>query len=664
MRKGYVLVGVLVISLLLSLGAITSMSVLRKETRTTENILGGEKALEVARSGVEVAITKYKKEKTCGWTLEGNESEGSYIVKTESFEKGCKITSIGTYKDSKRVVKVIVEKGGSNYKPFVAKGDLSIGRVIQMPHASKWKNADLSVDGDVRIRMVGTFDPWLKWFTGEKAIKAFQEKVGFNLSKGGDTPDFPILEKTPENIAVEDRNPGEVVPPRFCDVECKDNAEIVFQRNGMALLKNCDTRLVQLSDDMKICSSKNLTVVPDSGIGSSWEWSSDINLTFYAKERLIIKKGARHFIDNNVDFDSLNMSFLSGKSIEVEGDLKVGSINLSGDLNLVFKAGEDVNIPAIEVEGANINGNINIDAEAGKKVGLHKTKLVSARIGGETNLDLDAGEKVESREIEVNGVDTGSFNFNVNAKNEVTSGDVKLSAGSFRNGIKINLSSNRVETGEINIRRLATTDTEISVAGRESVKSRKVGIYDSSIRGNVDINFQGNRLNVGERFTGGIELSRAYISKNFNLNVQGEENSEVGNIRLESCMVNGNSNVDLEAKRLQAEIIDIGGMSTNKLNINLVGDEYVDLEGGIQSEFSASTIEDTNILLYSKGTIRGNLLDLTGDLGKNINVAVLGKRLELTDILYYVAPSSGKLNLLAYGDEKIEMFPLEFIRKH
>jgi len=569
MRKGYVLIGVLVISLLLSLGAITSMSVLRKETEVTKDTVTAKKALKIAESGMELALTRYKKTKSCGWTLSGNVSDGNYTVTATDTGGNCEIVSIGRYKDAVRTIKVVAITG-SNLAPFTINGNLSIKNFSHASWSPKWQ-ADMGLDGKLSVNgKTGT------------AAMSILENAGFNFVSNGDLPSFSDVPFSPPPSTV---TSVEVNPPPSCDITCKESAVVTFNSDGTASLKNCSATQVDLSSNVVICSSKSLSV--KGTIGNSWKWPSDINLTFYAKEKLVIEDGLR--VDNYINYDNLKLNFISGGNIEVKNGVNIDGVTVKdGDLSVSLVGGGDVIVDGgVVAQGVSVeNGGVDFNINAEKSV----------KINGSIDI-RNFGEIPESPVI------------SINAENDIiVNGGMTISSLKSDGDIELSLKAN----------------DDIDVMGVASVSD-----LDADDSANIEM-LAGKTLNVHQ-----VVYNHLGADDGLNIVLQSAENLSAKHITLDSFSTSG----DINIKTISGKTVSIKDLTLSSfggdgnLNIEVLGGETVKIDKGIGISNMNLDGNGTNVVIYSEKSIetkgKHDLISVNyGDLGENeSNFLILAREL-------------------------------------
>ncbi|MEO2068941.1 MAG: hypothetical protein ABGX27_05460 [Desulfurobacteriaceae bacterium] len=569
MKKGYVLIGVLVISLLLSLGAITSMSVLRKETEVTKDTVTAKKALKIAESGMELALTKYKKTKSCGWTLNGNVSDGNYTVTATDTGGNCEIVSVGKYKDAVRTIKVVAITG-SSLAPFTINGNLSIKNFSHASWSPKWQ-ADMGLDGSLSVNgKTGT------------AAMSILENAGFNFVSNGDLPSFSDVPFTPPPSTV---TSVEVNPPPSCDVECKDTAVVTINNDGTATLKNCNLSTVNLSTNPVICSSKALEV--KGTIGSSWKWPSNVNLTFYAKEKIVIADGLT--VDNQIQYDTLNLNFISSGKIEVDNGVNLKPVTVkNGDLSISLVGGEDVIINGgVNAQGISIeNGGMKLEIDSEKSV----------KINGSIDI-RDFAEIPESPTI------------SINAENDIiVNGGMTISRLKSDDDINLSLKAN----------------DDINVMG-----TAFVGNLDADSDATLEM-VAGKTLNVHQ-----VDYTSLQADGDLNIILQSSENLSAKHITFQSFDTDGDINIKtvsgkaVNLKELNLE--SFGG--EGDVNVEILGGETVKVDKGINISNMNLNGNGTNVVIYSEKSIetkgKHDLISVNyGDLGEGeSNFLVLAREL-------------------------------------
>ncbi|MEO2068950.1 MAG: hypothetical protein ABGX27_05505, partial [Desulfurobacteriaceae bacterium] len=388
-RKGYILIGVLGVVVLLSLGASILTKFTQTETNVTADSLYSRKAYEIARSGIELGLLKYKNEKTCGWKIEKDFNGGKFVVESSGDSKGCKIVSYGYYRDAVRKIEV-----GSEIKElsaFVVGGNLRL--FDSLSFSPQIEDADFSIGGSVYVD--GLLD--------EDAIDELKDQ-GFKVSKSiGEYPTFPTIvyptyNRTAPSYTVKPL--PEVPPPTTCDITIEENKYYIsnIKSDGTLILLNRydgSYEYKSLKGVKTICGDgSDELIILDGTISSAWLKNGNLELTIYSPSELTVQ-------NLKVDYGyypKSDLKLISDKKVSIN-TFSIPSISIGDDFNFTVYA-PSVAAMDITIQAVNPQGDFNINLFGRDSIGISEFSIENVNTQHKLNFYANS-----------NDVEIGTLNF-------------------------------------------------------------------------------------------------------------------------------------------------------------------------------------------------------------------------------------------------------------
>ncbi|GEM_PF-1829864 len=642
-RKGYILLAVLGIVILLSLGVATLAKFTVTETRTITDSFYSRKAYEIARSGIEVGLLKFKKEETCGWKIEEDFDGGKFVVESSGSPENCRLVSYGYYKGAVRRIEI-----GSSLRSLAAFVVNKLRVFDSFDFSPKIENADFLIGSDA----------FVDGSMGDDAIDVLKSQ-GFKARKEkGHYPAYPLISIPSYTGSVPSYQREKVTPPPFpktCDVTIDTDTYYLWKIDSsgkMDLLNKVSGKheYVNLKDVNVLCGKGNdrLEIAKGITIGKSWINSDDPRLVIYSPRGIVVWGKISVVNDYYSYFD---LQVLSKGYIGIN-KLDVPSLSVNDKFNLTIYTPEKVEVPSLSINGLSsskgdftlniIPGEVGIVDLNVKNVNTPQGKMIvninSDKLGIQNlNIEGFSSEKGIEIKLEGNEVNVGSFSFKNGSVNSLTDfkvisrgysgvgslvvsgvsskatnfvmygGDSEFDKFSIKNGNLGNLGLTLVPWRELGFNNLSIEGISANnlrvLMHAPKVEWKKFTVKNSQIDGDVDLDFAGSSI-AYERF----DLEGIGVRKNLQVGFYSSDSLTAVDVNVENSRIDGNfglifaisTPIGITGYETKIGQINIEGTSMRNFDLYLLNaKDLAFFEDGVDFQKNQVT-ENANFVVYNR----------------------------------------------------------------